>query len=137
MIYPGKEEEQTDQEEAAYGVQQDRDCHYNVSQREEHANEKVGREACGERKADKPLYRMERDVREADRVGSACVVFLLRNNGPGEPGLLTCLVIPSSPCLLSSNMPPRGTNERLDFTPILTHYLFLFTSVFAVVSFAF
>ena len=62
---------------------------------------------------------------------------VLRNNGPGEPGLLTCLVIPSSPCLLSSNMPPRGTNERLDFTPILTHYLFLFTSVFAVVSFAF
>jgi len=31
-------------------------------------------------------------------------------------------------------MPPRGSNERLDFTPILTHYLFLFTSVFAVVS---
>ncbi|KAI0308368.1 hypothetical protein B0F90DRAFT_1807570 [Multifurca ochricompacta] len=29
-------------------------------------------------------------------------------------------------------MPPRGNNERLDFTPILTHYLFLFTSVFAV-----
>ena len=72
MIYPGKEEEQTDQEEATYGVEQDRDCHYNVSKREEHANEKVGREACGERKADKPLYGMERDVREADRVGSAC-----------------------------------------------------------------
>ena len=31
-------------------------------------------------------------------------------------------------------MPPRGNNERLDFTPILTHYLFLFTTVFAVVS---
>ena len=31
-------------------------------------------------------------------------------------------------------MPPRGSNERLDFTPILTHYLFLFTTVFAVVS---
>jgi len=29
-------------------------------------------------------------------------------------------------------MPPRGNNERLDFTPILTHYLFLFTTVFAV-----
>jgi hypothetical protein len=31
-------------------------------------------------------------------------------------------------------MPPRPSNERLDFTPILTHYLFLFTTVFAVVS---
>jgi SHO1 osmosensor len=31
-------------------------------------------------------------------------------------------------------MPPRGSNERLDFTPILTHYLFLFTSVFAVLA---
>jgi SHO1 osmosensor len=30
-------------------------------------------------------------------------------------------------------MPPRASNERLDFTPILTHYLFLFTTVFAVV----
>jgi hypothetical protein len=72
-------------------------------------------------------------VREADmrRIG----VFLLSNSGPREPGLLTCLVIPPPPCLLlSSNMPPRGSNERLDFTPILTHYLFLFTSVFAVVS---
>ena len=29
-------------------------------------------------------------------------------------------------------MPPRG-NEGLDFTPILTHYLFLFTTVLAVV----
>jgi hypothetical protein len=32
-----------------------------------------------------------------------------------------------------NTMPPRG-NEGLDFTPILTQYLFLFTSVFAVVS---
>ncbi|KAH9178528.1 hypothetical protein EDB89DRAFT_2111504 [Lactarius sanguifluus] len=31
-------------------------------------------------------------------------------------------------------MPPRGSNERLDFTPILTHYLFLFTSVFSVLA---
>lgn len=30
-------------------------------------------------------------------------------------------------------MPPRGS-EGLDFTPILTHYLFLFTSVLAIVS---
>ncbi|KAL0951676.1 hypothetical protein HGRIS_008355 [Hohenbuehelia grisea] len=30
-------------------------------------------------------------------------------------------------------MPPRG-NEGLDFTPILTHYLFLFTSILAVVA---
>ena len=29
-------------------------------------------------------------------------------------------------------MPPRG-NEALDFTPILTHYLFLFTSILSVV----
>lgn len=29
-------------------------------------------------------------------------------------------------------MPPRGS-EGLDFTPILTHYLFLFTSILAVV----
>ncbi|PCH34036.1 hypothetical protein WOLCODRAFT_148102 [Wolfiporia cocos MD-104 SS10] len=29
-------------------------------------------------------------------------------------------------------MPPRGT-EGLDFTPILTHYLFLFTSILAIV----
>ncbi|KAI0003854.1 hypothetical protein BJV74DRAFT_764106 [Russula compacta] len=29
-------------------------------------------------------------------------------------------------------MPPRASNERLDFTPILTHYLFLFTTVFAI-----
>ena len=34
-------------------------------------------------------------------------------------------------------MPPRGNNEGLDFTPILTHYLFLFTSILAVVSFIF
>ncbi|KAI0275261.1 hypothetical protein BC834DRAFT_851984 [Gloeopeniophorella convolvens] len=31
-------------------------------------------------------------------------------------------------------MPPRGNNERLDFTPILTHYLFLFTSIFGVLA---
>lgn len=31
------------------------------------------------------------------------------------------------------NMPPRGS-EGLDFTPILTHYLFLFTAILAVVS---
>ncbi|KAH9964147.1 hypothetical protein BC827DRAFT_1128281 [Russula dissimulans] len=31
-------------------------------------------------------------------------------------------------------MPPRASNERLDFTPILTHYLFLFTTVFAVLA---
>ena len=30
-------------------------------------------------------------------------------------------------------MPPRG-NEGLDFTPIITHYLFLFTSILAFVS---
>ncbi|KAG9222419.1 hypothetical protein CCMSSC00406_0002754 [Pleurotus cornucopiae] len=30
-------------------------------------------------------------------------------------------------------MPPRG-NEGLDFTPILTHYLFLFTSILAIVA---
>jgi len=30
-------------------------------------------------------------------------------------------------------MPPRGSAEGLDFTPILTHYLFLFTSILAVV----
>ncbi|KAJ8518783.1 hypothetical protein ONZ45_g4219 [Pleurotus djamor] len=30
-------------------------------------------------------------------------------------------------------MPPRG-NEGLDFTPILTHYLFLFTSVLSIVA---
>lgn len=35
------------------------------------------------------------------------------------------------PCPLLA-MPPRG-NEGLDFTPILTHYLFLFTSILAVV----
>jgi len=29
-------------------------------------------------------------------------------------------------------MPPRGS-EGLDFTPILTHYLFLFTTILAVV----
>ena len=31
-----------------------------------------------------------------------------------------------------ATMPPRG-NEGYDFTPILTHYLFLFTSILAVV----
>jgi len=31
-------------------------------------------------------------------------------------------------------MPPRPSNERLDFTPILTHYLFLFTTVFAILA---
>jgi len=31
-------------------------------------------------------------------------------------------------------MPPRGNNEGLDFTPILTHYLFLFTSILAVLA---
>ncbi|KAF8973495.1 hypothetical protein BDZ97DRAFT_1900338 [Flammula alnicola] len=30
-------------------------------------------------------------------------------------------------------MPPRGASEGLDFTPILTHYLFLFTSFLAIV----
>ncbi|TRM65851.1 high osmolarity signaling protein SHO1 [Schizophyllum amplum] len=30
-------------------------------------------------------------------------------------------------------MPPRG-NEGLDFTPIITHYLFLFTSILAVIA---
>jgi hypothetical protein len=31
-------------------------------------------------------------------------------------------------------MPPRAASEGLDFTPILTHYLFLFTTCLAVVS---
>jgi len=31
-------------------------------------------------------------------------------------------------------MPPRG-NEGLDFTPIITHYLFLFTTVLSGVRF--
>ncbi|THH33396.1 hypothetical protein EUX98_g786 [Antrodiella citrinella] len=30
-------------------------------------------------------------------------------------------------------MPPRGNSEGLDFTPILTHYLFLFTSILAII----
>ncbi|KAF5313221.1 hypothetical protein D9619_002820 [Psilocybe cf. subviscida] len=29
-------------------------------------------------------------------------------------------------------MPPRGNNEGLDFTPILTHYLFLFTTFLSI-----
>jgi len=29
-------------------------------------------------------------------------------------------------------MPPRGSNEGYDFTPILTHYLFLFTTILAL-----
>ena len=32
-------------------------------------------------------------------------------------------------------MPPRGSSEGLDFTPILTHYLFLFTSILSFVLF--
>ena len=32
----------------------------------------------------------------------------------------------------TNKMAPRG-NEGLDFTPILTHYLFLFTTVLSVV----
>jgi hypothetical protein len=35
--------------------------------------------------------------------------------------------------LSESTMPPRG-NEGFDFTPILTHYLFLFTTLLAVAS---
>jgi SHO1 osmosensor len=31
-------------------------------------------------------------------------------------------------------MPPRGSNEGLDFTPILTHYLFLFTSILSFIA---
>ncbi|KAJ7045030.1 hypothetical protein C8F04DRAFT_1228115 [Mycena alexandri] len=31
-------------------------------------------------------------------------------------------------------MPPRGNNEGLDFTPIVTHYLFLLTSILAIVA---
>lgn len=44
---------------------------------------------------------------------------------------------PRRPFLLLSpscyTMPPRG-NEGYDFTPIVTHYLFLFTTILAVVS---
>ena len=50
------EEGTTNQEETANGVQHDRDCHGNVSQRE-HSNEKVELEAYGQRRAGKPLYR--------------------------------------------------------------------------------
>ena len=32
-------------------------------------------------------------------------------------------------------MPPRGS-EGLDFTPVLTHYLFLFTSILSFVRFS-
>lgn len=35
---------------------------------------------------------------------------------------------------ITPTMPPRGSSDGLDFTPILTHYLFLFTSVLSVVS---
>jgi SHO1 osmosensor len=31
-------------------------------------------------------------------------------------------------------MPPRGNSESLDVTPILTHYLFLFTSILAILA---
>jgi len=50
--------------------------------------------------------------------------------------LSSLLLTTLSSLYYSSNpiMPPRASNERLDFTPILTHYLFLFTTVFAVVS---
>ena len=46
---------------------------------------------------------------------------------------------PAPPTLRSNiypcSMPPRGNSEGLDVTPILTHYLFLFTSILAIVSF--
>jgi hypothetical protein len=38
----------------------------------------------------------------------------------------------SATSLSYSAMPPRG-NEGLDFTPILTHYLFLSTAVLSIV----
>ncbi|KAI8981233.1 hypothetical protein BD414DRAFT_492064 [Trametes punicea] len=44
---------------------------------------------------------------------------------------LSFLYILNYPSLLK--MPPRGS-EGYDFTPILTHYLFLFTTILAVVS---
>ena len=40
---------------------------------------------------------------------------------------------PARSFLALFNMPPRGS-EGLDFTPILTHYLFLFTAILSVVS---
>ena len=35
---------------------------------------------------------------------------------------------------ITPTMPPRGSSDGLDFTPILTHYLFLFTTILAAVS---
>ena len=44
-----------------------------------------------------------------------------------------CVHCPLPSLSSCSTMPPRG-NEGYDFTPILTHYLFLFTTILAVVS---
>lgn len=68
----------------------------------------------------------------------------LNSSVAAHPSLLCCSSEPSppsdsvSPSLLSSHyrllkMPPRGS-EGYDFTPILTHYLFLFTTILALVS---
>ena len=127
--HPGKLEGVTDQEDATYGVQHDRYCHGNVSQREEHSNEKVGPEAYGQRRVEVTIIS---GSGKSEKLTNGSTYKKCR-------AVLTGVVnVPRDPVLaliLSSNMPPRGSNERLDFTPILTHYLFLFTSVFAVVSF--
>ena len=45
---------------------------------------------------------------------------------------LPLAVRPRPSAKLYYNMPPRGS-EGLDFTPVLTHYLFLLTTILAVV----
>lgn len=119
-------------------MEQGRDCHGNVSQREEHSNEKVGPEAYEQRKVDKLIISGSGCLRKSEKLthdGSTCFAYKSRAAGAGVVNVPRdpTLALPNT-FLLSSNMPPRGSNERLDFTPILTHYLFLFTSVFAVVS---
>ena len=98
----------------------------------------MGPEAYGQRRVDKVIISGSGCLRKSEKLthdGSTCFAYKCRAaasgvvNVPRDP----TLPLPNT-FLLSSNMPPRGSNERLDFTPILTHYLFLFTSVFAVVS---
>lgn len=60
------------------------------------------------------------------RVDLVCISTGHRHPQPPPKSFLHDISVPT--------MPPRG-NEGLDFTPILTHYLFLFTSILAVVRF--
>ena len=62
------------------------------------------------------------------------ILMTMKTHGPIMQLTLPWMkTLPKASSINPVKMPPRGS-EGYDFTPILTHYLFLFTTILAAVS---